>query len=230
VVLCTLGLLRESLRSGGMPERMTAATIGFYTLGCLGWVVSAAGSASLPPPIRFQISAISELFLAAGSLLFFLGTWRFFRADSRWAGGVTIGGGLAMLVAWVYLVLQGRPIEPSEAHLPTAVLSVSRVLCLVWRGSESLLHYKRLKLRVGFGLATLEDAERFHYLGIGSTSASVAMGSALLCGWALGQPPREVPIVFAFIVAIGVLAAAMVFRALLLPPTRHEAGEAPETS
>lgn len=172
VVIKTFALWR---RTRGVPELL----LSLYLLGAtvLGYPLLIAGTqfgASDMVLLRFAGQAVTSV----GFICLLLFTLKVFRPDALWARGLV---GLSLLVfAWgagAYLIeLSGEHPRPTTEMIDISLINTTPIAAAYfWTTLESLGYYRRLRLRLGLGLADVAVANRVLLWGLMSLAAGIAL-------------------------------------------------------
>jgi hypothetical protein len=207
----------RSARIGGLSGFGFASAVTLLLSGFIGWVGSASLGSSLSEAARANASAAAVLLVALGTSWVLVGTWRFYRPASNLAGALSLASSLALVVAWVVLAREGRPIELSDPSLAPLVLALGLAGCILWWGIESLLYYRKMARRAEIGLAEPVECERFRLLGYGSLLIAGALALVPLSGWVLDSVPREVPAVLVAIILLATAGAGGIISGVFAP-------------
>ncbi|MCG8590825.1 MAG: hypothetical protein MJE66_16155 [Proteobacteria bacterium] len=206
----------RALQSRGAAERGLTLALAWCVLGFGGWVLAPVlGDRGLPG--QAPVSWAAETLIAIGVATLVVGTWRVYRPDARWAAGLSLTLVGATLLALLAAVASGEVLEPSGSAIPVRVLAAARVLCFAWWGTESLLYGAKVRRRVALGLADAQVAERLRWMGWGAVGVAVVLACTPLCGWLVGRPPREVPVLTAFMLASASASVASLYIGLFMP-------------
>jgi len=189
-----LRLLRLSVHTGGVPERIIGVSLLSFSLVCQPLLVAVSGAFGQPPMWGHRLLMSGALVSSAITVMgLYVFAWRVFRPGSNWALGVVAVGAGITLASSIGSWLQppswsGRPVDPTWL----ALSSFNYTACFVWAGGESLVYYLRMRRRAAIGLADPELQNRFGVWGgamVTGALLSVVTGFCSLAGLRIGVDP-----------------------------------------
>lgn len=209
-------LLRLGLRTRGLPE-LTIGT-GFVVGAVVGYVPETVVLSTdwLSPEGEQLILSVTQVAIRLAALSILLFTWRVFRPDARWAGG--LAGLLSACLVVSYVAFPSTQIyaQSTTERLWYDLFAVSRSLCLAWGAIESLLYYAGARKRLRLGLSDPLVCNRFLMWGIGLSATSMLMASTLLAPLAGVDPAAASWVLLESL--LGLIGAISIFLTFFPPP------------
>jgi hypothetical protein len=226
LVATTVGvrLLLLSRRTRQLPE--LSIGLGLSLIPLLGMPLSAMGRVPALVGTDLGNAALTAgvATVCVGIALFFVFTWRVFRAASFWATGLVIAAFAFLAVIPAGFGFAGWQQAELEEILPrTRPWAMSMVgmlmLALAWTGIESLRYHRLMRRRRALGLADPVVVNRFLLWGVGSL-AGVLLCTSNIAFLLAGISILVEPAALYLIAATGtVMAATWYFT--FLPPERY---------
>lgn len=177
VAVRTLALWR---RTRGLPELL----LSLYLLGAtvLGYPLMIASS-RIPVTELWPLHMAGQVIMTIGLASLLLFTQKVFRPGASWARGF-VGVSLLLLVASsvvYYLELTGGQPRPAAERIEINLLNTTPIaFAYFWTTFEALGYSRRLRLRVGLGLADAAVANRVLLWGMMTLAAGVAVVISLI--------------------------------------------------
>jgi hypothetical protein len=178
-------------RTRGLPELLLSLYLTGATV--LGYPLMIA-STRIPPSELWPLHLAGQVVTSGGVFCLLLFTLRVFRAKALWARGLV---GLCLLlfiagsVAYFVELIGENPRPAVELVGLTLINSTSIATAYFWTTFESLVYYRRLRLRLRLGLAEVAVVNRMLLWGLMTLAAGIAViisVAGLLAGSFLSAP------------------------------------------
>lgn len=173
-------LLLVARRTRGFPEFALGSSLTAITGVGFPIVLLTELRETIGPLLTFAADFVGSFVAAMGFAGFYVFTWRVFRADSRWALGLTMLGSGGALVATAATVWLAIGVESSEEKFQIVrswevVLFASAALGFLWSAFEALRYHAMLRRRLALGLADRIVVNRVLLWGATATAAGAAL-------------------------------------------------------
>ena len=183
-------LLLLARRTRALPE--LAMGLSLLLMGGIGYPLTSVArqAQGLSEATRTGFMIGAHLCMISGALSMAVFNWRVFRAEARWARGLTLA--TALLLAGLFLAQGYAPGFTAGAlrgdGLPLVLINLVVAANSCWSMLESLAYRRKLALRrrVGLGDPLVEDRLRLWALAMGG-AAAISLWTTLL--HALGVDP-----------------------------------------
>jgi hypothetical protein len=178
-------LLALACRTRKLPELAFGA--GFLLLGVLGQPLAVLGRSPLAgsPELAGLLLAVGLAAQSVGCLSLDAGTWRVFRADSRWAAATVVGVGAVFAASLAGHGLTVGFAGGADRGAFYWVGLLARGGSFAWCAVEAMLYHRRMRRRLRLGLGDPVVANRFLLWGIaalGLVAAFLTFVAAKLAG------------------------------------------------
>jgi hypothetical protein len=157
-------LIRLSIKTSELPERLLGATFLVWSVSYLFWQLAIAlGNESLVTPFLF----IGHLAAEAGQLTFLLFMWLVFRRRERWALWLVAGLALCSMIGVGGSIWVGDLESTSPLSNPFYWMEILSGTGLeVWTLAEGFNHYRMARQRLRLGLCDPLVCNRYLLWGL----------------------------------------------------------------
>jgi hypothetical protein len=209
-------LLLLARRTRELPELLMG--VGVLGIGPVGFgFMVGAQQAGENASLQTVLLGIGTFAVAAGALAKYIFNWRVYHPESVIARAVVVAAGLFLFGSSVHAGITTGFAAESEASARYVIRSSLQIGCLLWGSLESLLYWRKMRLRMGLGLADPVVTNRFLMWAIGAGAAGLGSLVGTVAQIVTGQNSMGVGWVMASSSLHGLVAAIAIGLAFIPP-------------
>jgi hypothetical protein len=209
-------LLLLARRTRELPELLMG--VGVLGIGPVGFgFMVAAQQAGSNAALQTGLLGIGTFAVAAGALAKYIFNWRVYHPDSLISGAIVVAAGLFLFGSSVQAGFATGFAPEAEVSVQYLIRSSLQIGCLLWGSVESLLYWRKMRLRMGLGLADPVVTNRFLMWAIGAGAAGLGSAVGTVTQIVTGQNSMAVGWVMASSSLHGLVAAIAIGLAFIPP-------------